>query len=378
MTTNTVCYSLITGREKSNPTHHPRAARAVASRAIFDQVVGGDNLTAAAIDIGLVRPSAWYEPEVCPYRRFGGNAAGTAPEYLEWEFGQPAGLINNLVRRDGVPTPTAALGESMFFTLSSEGRAAPRPQFGIADTNSVTQCVGTLYWSNELNYVSDMNIMLFEEFPPGTPTQGGGAPPALLRALQNNPSSTVMAGTTVVQWCSATGIAPEGRIWIDPGDIGGIGPNAIPGNVTDNTAEQFLAHPSVFIPSGSSKYIRSVNRIAADDIEITAAFVKNPIVITSISTPVSESYWLVGVDGAQYIIRLQHPAGTDYRRPKDIWNNMIAPALIQGAQIGSLLGFSEQAALAAESSLKYSHYWRFLASNGTEGDLTQDDSVSPG
>lgn len=381
MTTNAVCYSLLSSREKSTPTHHPRATRAVGTRAVFDLVVSGDNITQAAVDVGLVRPSAWVVDAVgtrCPYRRFGGNASGTAPEGLAWEYGQPAGIINNLVRRDGVPTATATLTEAMFFNLSSEGRLSPRPQFGIADTNSVTQCVGTLYWSNQIDYPSDMNIVLFEDFPPGNTGQGGGAPKSLLRALQNEPPAYVMAGTSKVEWCSAIGIAPEGRVWIEPGDIGGSGPNFIPSSVADNTAEQFLAHPSVFIPSGASRYITSIKRMIADALEITATTVKNPIVITSISTPVTQSYWMVGIDGSQHIIQLQHPANTDYRRPKDIWNNIIAPSLIQGSQIGSILGFSEQAALAVESNLKYSNYWRFLGSDGTEGDLTQDDTTPPG
>ena len=42
------------------------------------------------------------------------------------------------------------------------------------------------------------------------------------------------------------------------------------------------------------------------------------------------SAWVIGVDGHKVFCGIEHPAGSDYRRPRDIWENVWLP-LIAGA-----------------------------------------------
>lgn len=253
---------------------------------------------------------------------------------------------------------------------------SPRPSVQAEDTDNISRVAGLLTWSDVIPYTSHQNIIVFDEFPPATIITGGGYPSTLLRQLYIDPPSRLMAGSTPLDFCSAYGIAPDGTIWIDPADIGS-GPDQIPAGVEDNTAEAFMAHPSVFIPAGASRYIRSVERMAIDTSPIDITFLGQPLRIKSVSDAPVVSVWLVAIDGAETIVTLRHPTNSNYRRPKDIWNNVIVP-LINGSQIGSTLGFADADALASSANLKYSNYWRCLEIANDGDDVTQGDSTPPG
>lgn len=378
MATFATCYELISSREKSNSTAHPRASRAVGTRGFFTGNLGAD-LSTDPIEVGLIRPSAWVvdvPATRCPYRSFSGIGPGTVNQYLRWEYGQPASSPTDFYIEDGTPVQLVSGGPAMHFSTVSEGRLSPRPQFAKVDQNNSVGVAGTLIWSNEVNYASDRNVVLFNDVPPASAVNGGGYPLALLNSLSVGAqvSITTSAGD-VIPYCAAIGIAPEGRIWVDPGDIGGAA-NQIPDSVADNTAAKFMNHPSVFIPAGSGKYIRGLDRRVIDSNSINETTVGQPLVITPVESEVTRSTWLVAIDGADVILTLQHPSGTDYRRPRDIWTNVIAP-MLTGQQIASTLGFSASEALSVQRTLRYSHYWRILSTDGDGGDITQDDTTPP-
>lgn len=381
MATYASCYALTSARQKSNPSYSVHATRSVGENPGFSEQAG--DVQSRPINMGLVRPSAWaldmVTPQIqatCPFRSFVGlaNTLPTAAQY-SWILAAEAQALNSTYYVDATPEQTLA-GFSIAFEIS-EGRMAPRPSVRAQLQNGISIVAGVVTWSDVIPYTSDQNIIVFDDVPPASLINGGGFPSTLLRDLYIDPPVRVSAGSTTLDFCSAAGIAPDGTIWIDPADIGN-GADQIPASVGNNTAAAFRAHPSCFIPSGASRYIRAVDRMAIDREAINATTVGQPFRIRTVDNAPQASRWLVAIDGAETVLRLAHPSGSDYRRPRDIWNNVIVP-LIQGAQIGSTLGFSNASALAVAANLKYSNYWRCLEIESDDGgDVTQDDTTPPG
>lgn len=379
MATYASCYALTSARQKSNPSYSTHTARVVGAEALF--TASGLDVLSNPLSMGRVLPSAWgldraspASQPTCPFRSFVGLADTTTPAQYSWILGAPAQAISSGYYIDATPA-SASAGNSIQWAVS-EGRMSPRPSVQAEDTDNISRVAGLLTWSDVIPYTSHQNIIVFDEFPPATIITGGGYPSTLLRQLYIDPPSRLMAGSTPLDFCSAYGIAPDGTIWIDPADIGS-GPDQIPAGVEDNTAEAFMAHPSVFIPAGASRYIRSVERMAIDTSPIDITFLGQPLRIKSVSDAPVVSVWLVAIDGAETIVTLRHPTNSNYRRPKDIWNNVIVP-LINGSQIGSTLGFADADALASSANLKYSNYWRCLEIANDGDDVTQGDSTPPG
>lgn len=380
MATYASCYALTSARQKSNPSYPVNTARVTGN--IADMTAQGGDAQSDPIEMGLVRPSAWaldmQTPQLqstCPFRSFVGIANTLTPAQYSWHLAGDAQAITDIYYIDATPVGVLT-GLALAFEIS-EGRMAPRPSVRAQLQDGVSIVAGNVTWSDVILYTSNQNIIVFDDVPPASLIVGGGFPSTLLRDLYIDPPARVSAGTTTLDFCSAAGITPDGTVWIDPADIGN-GPDQIPASVGNNTAAAFRAHPSCFIPSGASRYIRSVDRMAIDREAINAVTVGQPFRIRTVDNAPQASRWLVAIDGAEAVLRLAHPAGSDFRRPKDIWNNIIVP-LIHGSQIGSTLGFSDAAALAVAANLKYSNYWRCLEIESDDGgDVTQDDTAPPG
>lgn len=380
MATYASCYALTSARQKSNPSYSVNTARAVGDNPDFVEQVA--DVQSRPLNMGIVRPSAWAMDPVtiqaqftCPFRSFVGLANTGTPAQYAWYLGAEAQGIGTYYYVNADPT-AVLVGYAITFE-TSEGRMAPRPSVRAQLQDGISIVSGVVTWSDVIPYTSDQNIIVFDDVPPASLINGGGFPSTLLRDLYIDPPVRVSAGSTTLDFCSAAGIAPDGTIWIDPADIGN-GADQIPASVGNNTAAAFRAHPSCFIPSGASRYIRAVDRMAIDREAINATTVGQPFRIRTVDNAPQASRWLVAIDGAETVLRLAHPSGSDYRRPRDIWNNVIVP-LIQGAQIGSTLGFSNASALAVAANLKYSNYWRCLEIESDDGgDVTQDDTTPPG
>jgi len=174
------------------------------------------------------------------------------------------------------------------------------------------------------------------------------------------------SGTPIVcEDCVWAGVAPEGRVYITAADLG-TDLEDIPAAVTSNNATHFRFHPSVFVRRGA--YISGISyRYADNEFLNTGGLGNQPLGIIVLNTPITESRWLCSIDGALEIVAFAHPAGSDFRRPRDIWNNVIVPAIrnpsganvVSSALYGDVLG-APLVSNQIVSRLKYLEYARYI------------------
>src|SRR5690606_32135365 len=67
-------------------------------------------------------------------------------------------------------------------------------------------------------------------------------------------------------------------------------------------------------------------------------------IILEISARIDASRWLFVIDGTPVTGVIHHPSGSDYRRPRAIWNNVIVPG-IRNSQVGGGLALYNDAGL---------------------------------
>jgi hypothetical protein len=156
------------------------------------------------------------------------------------------------------------------------------------------------------------------------------------------------------------------QAFIDPSDIGGAN-EQLPADVGSNTAARFAFHPSAFVRR--SDYTRSVAVRTIDSVPIAQTNNLNqPVQIVSITTAPTASDWLMVIDGHMQIVRIPHPVGSDLRRPRDIWNSVIVPALQGGQGPGTPRVWDDPnngTGMVALDRLRYLSYARCLFINGT-------------
>lgn len=212
----------------------------------------------------------------------------------------------------------------------------------------------------------------FEDAPPDTQGDGHTRLNALVQALELSSARYQIGvdanGAAVfVEQAGFTAVDPAGVVYVRPEDIG---PNAlqIPAAMGDNTAASFRAHPSVFYPSGKSQYVRALTRQRRDDISIDTEAVDQPIQIVSVGSAPVTSNWLVTIDGAPMVIRVNHPVGSDLRRPRDIWEGVILPLINAGGANQAAVVYptvQNNIGDAVLTRLQYADYWRCLPIAGT-------------
>lgn len=126
--------------------------------------------------------------------------------------------------------------------------------------------------------------------------------------------------------CSFAAPLPEGLVYVASGDIG-VGDNQIPADVASNTGDRYRNHPGVFFAHKTGGDQRSIEAIGYDaDADPVSGFDGSLYIIEITAAPVA-SRWIWVVDGSPMEAVILHPTGSDYRRPRDIWNNVVAAAM---------------------------------------------------
>lgn len=196
---------------------------------------------------------------------------------------------------------------------------------------------------------------------------------ALYLNIINNGNRYTLPNGVAIDDCSYAGVSPEGTIWILPADYG----TNVQTNVANNTADSLRNHPGVFVRRAGASYLRAVSRRWRDRFAISVVSSGQPVGIYQVADPTPDSKWLIVCDGVADIVYIQHPDGSDYRRPRDIWNNVIVP-LIRGTGSNStrvtVTDFWGNP-IATETRWQFLSYARFL---GPEGTTTQTNATPPG
>jgi hypothetical protein len=141
-------------------------------------------------------------------------------------------------------------------------------------------------------------------------------------------------GPLLLPKCTMAYADPWGRTLLTSADLG-TGPGQIPIDRQQWQSSQFLNNPQCFVRLGD--HIRSIGtarrRDAADIIALQSAAVATMALFTVERPPLFSTWWVI-IDGVSQEITFQHPAGSDLRRPADIWLQVIVPFMTGKAGIG--------------------------------------------
>lgn len=123
---------------------------------------------------------------------------------------------------------------------------------------------------------------------------------------------------------------PSAVAFIDPGDIGNAN-EQIPPDYAGNSAQRYAFHPAVFyrVPPFTRAFrtepVPPWRFAENDEEELELMPIVEPngaLTIFTIQRAPTHSEWFVIVDGVAMQVIIAHPPGTDYRRPRDIWNGV--------------------------------------------------------
>lgn len=140
-----------------------------------------------------------------------------------------------------------------------------------------------------------------------------------------------------IQQAALAAIDPAGRLFLAPSDLG-AGPGLIdPTSLIGNTAALYNLHPTMFVRRAPN--IRGVGAVdvyrqgwgSAADGPYPVTDYRGALSIYVITARPNASVWRFWIDGAPVDVTLAHPAGLDLRRPRDVWNALIAPILASGS-----------------------------------------------
>lgn len=178
--------------------------------------------------------------------------------------------------------------------------------------------------------------------------------------------------------CAFAGVCPTATVYITQQDYGSTAANGVPSNVTQNTKERFNNHPAVFYRKKGSQMLRSIMQRVVDSEDIITEDVFQPIGIYAQAIARETSTWLMSFDGVPEVITLSHEGVVgDTRRPKDIWNRIIAPlcATKQSNSQRVKAYNTNGVEIGTCARWKYLDAARFI---GERGDQEQENTVSPG
>lgn len=143
-------------------------------------------------------------------------------------------------------------------------------------------------------------------------------------------------------------IDPRGRVFVAPADLGaGLG-QIDPTTPIGNTATVFEQHPTVFIRRGAN--VRAVGAVenfrqgwgdpaTGDGYQINE-YRGAPAIYVCATRP-EGSIWRLYFDGAPVDVSVPHGPTLDLRRPRDVWNTIIAPLVSDGAPFGTPAPFGQ-------------------------------------
>lgn len=154
---------------------------------------------------------------------------------------------------------------------------------------------------------------------------------ALFQRIRMAGVSSKLPNGVTVNGCAFAAIGNDAWIYPVDSDFGGSGQFAITNTVDQNTADQLRNHPTAFVRPKGAAALRSVLLRYRDPYKINQIYSGQPCGIRTQGQPVTQSKWALFIDGKPTVVTIKHPASTDYRRPVDIWNNVLL-ALIEGSQ----------------------------------------------
>lgn len=145
---------------------------------------------------------------------------------------------------------------------------------------------------------------------------------------------TTAAGPVTLRSCGYAALDRRGVVWIQPGDTGN-GAGQIPPLAASNTAASLRLHPAAFWTAAKCGNHRTIGQVAERQRPIDD-LAGAPLVLL-IFDPVRASRWLFVHDNTPITGLVIHPAGSDIRRPRDIWNQIIVPAIASSEVGGGLM-----------------------------------------
>lgn len=301
---------------------------------------------------------------------------------LEGQVGDTAWQVNGTLTENGGAIDTVGVNADGIFGGRMTGLA--QLEFGGNVTIAIAALAGTVtgydvtrFWQYKAAtaYQGQAHFCDFEEVPEASALISTRAQEVLnqLNSGGNNALiGTLANGTTIkARNCVFTGLAPEGAVYIAPEDTG-LNLDQIPTSVLNNTADKFRFHPSVFIRRGP--YWNGVIRRAFDGVTVSAEDVGQPVQIVTVNNLITQSAWLIGVDGTMSVVFVQHGA-LDLRRPRDIWDQIWVPILNGSTSVRDAISVGSGANITdigKLTRLPYLEYARCLPLPGTS--VPQDDT----
>lgn len=361
MTQHTACYETLGARFTAAGSHRPDSAWKTRLLSVDPTETAPPGLL---FDTPLVPPSG-FKRGTPPW------TAGKVVIHGDTDIWYECLAESDWVSQDGAAFDNGAPGiQSHAGDINwNTGRIAPNLEAVLPLPANPTGAEGqaTMCYIGE-TYQGLAHFCEFEDHPPNNGTDGSAALTALL-LLFDQAVNTYTVGNDgsndiVVNGCGFAAVTPNGAIFIEPTDIG-PGLDQIPTDSDQNTASRFRAHPGVFYPAGMTQYVRAITRQAVDDFELNFDVAGGPIAIWQVDSAPENSDWLVCVDSQYQVIRLDHPEGSDYRRPRDIWNNVWQPIINAGGAVSlALIGRDPSGTSAAVGTIstrwKYANYFRCL------------------
>lgn len=153
-------------------------------------------------------------------------------------------------------------------------------------------------------------------------------------AAGGSSSITLPTGLTAVRQCSAAFPDPWGRVLLSPSDIGS-GPGQIPTGRRSWLGSMFDNHPQTFVRLTTQvRGLAAATRYGLTDLTPITGSPAMFRLYQVVRAP-SHSTWRFIIDGQPQEVTFAHPQGSDYRRPVDIWNNVIVPAFQSMTGVGT-------------------------------------------
>lgn len=179
---------------------------------------------------------------------------------------------------------------------------------------------------------------------------------------------TTLAQDAVLLDCVWSGVAPWGAVYVDASDVGvsSTERTRIPPDVPSNAAANYLRYPAAFYRRPTFGRGVQLETPWADAITTGAG------ALTIYATPVDLAFsqWLFQLDGATFRVFIGHNGASGLRRPADIWNQVIVPAMNRDTplELYELTG-GGPVFVGYLSRLEFLEYACFIIAAGDDGEI---------
>lgn len=131
-------------------------------------------------------------------------------------------------------------------------------------------------------------------------------------------------GNTTIKVNSCAAAFGYGPPIVAAADIG-LGFGQIPVTLADWTAARFRPHPRMFVrPSSHLWTLEQLSPFPIGATALTSDVALTPLLASRRPT---HSLWTILLEGCLMDVIVEHPIGSDLRRPRDIWNAVWVPAI---------------------------------------------------